>query len=181
MRNKLVWHQVVLFATLLLLTAVRFFSRGRVLSDIWLFWWLGAVLGFLFVFFDRLVYALANSEEVGSMKIKELFFRGRIVEALAAAFAEREHQKGLVMRSALFVVIWAVLSVFTATSVDSGLARGFILGIGTHLIFDLAWDYFGGNRDVELWFWHVKKITKTEIDWFVRGSLVFYLLIIWFL
>lgn len=181
MRNKLLWHQVVLFLILIVLTVVRFFSQGRVPSAIWLYWWLGAILGFLFVFFDRLIYTLVNSEEVGSMRIKELFSRGKIIEALATMLAERENQKGLVMRSSLFVVIWAILSVFTATSVSSGIARGFVLGIGTHLIFDLAWDYFTDGTKIPFWFWKVKKITKTEMDWFVRGSLLFYLLIIWFL
>jgi len=181
-RNKLLWHQIVLFAVILVLTVARWFS-GRILVNVdLLLWWLGGVVGFLFVFADRLVYAFAsNHEEVLSVKIKELFGKGRLVAGLALAFSEREKQKRLVMRSALFLVIWIALAVFTATSVANSFSRGLILGLGTHLIFDLTWDYFGKVRDVEFWFWQVKKINKIEIDWFVRGSILFYLLIIWFL
>lgn len=152
--NKLVWHQVILFSIFLGLTLLRVL-KGQVgfdLNLIW--WWLGGMLGFLFVFCDRLVYALVSN---------------------------REKQKHLVMRSALFMAIWAVLAIFTATSVGTGFPRGFVLGLGTHLVFDLWWDYRFGRRDIELWFWQVKNVTKAEIDWFFRGAVLFYLLIFWFL
>lgn len=181
MGNKLVWHQVVLFGVLLSLTAWRFFS-GEVRPDVnLLWWWLGSVVGFLFVFCDRFVYALiSNSDEVGSLKIKDLFAKGKLVEGVAVVFSEREKPKHLVMRSILFVFVWMVLSVFTATSVASLFSRGLLLGLGTHLIFDLLWDYWR-KQDMSTWFWQIKKITPQETTWFVRGSLVFYLLIIWFL
>lgn len=167
--NKLVWHQVVLFSIFLGLTLVRAL-KGQVSFDLNLiWWWLGGVLGFLFVFCDRLIYALvSNREEVLSV-------------ALAAAFSEREKQKHLMMRSALFVAIWAVLAIFTVTSVGTGFPRGFVLGLGTHLIFDLWWDHRAGGRDIELWFWQIRNVTKKEIDWFFRIAVSFYLLIFWFL
>lgn len=170
--NKLVWHQVVLFSIFLGLTLVRAL-KGQVSFDLNLiWWWLGGVLGFLFVFCDRLVYALvSNREEVLSVKIKELFGKGKMTTK----------QKHLVMRSALFVVIWAVLAIFTATSVATGFPRGLVLGLGTHLIFDLWWDFRVGGRDIELWFWQVKNVTKAEINWFFRGAILFYLLIFGFL
>lgn len=150
MRNKILWHQVVLFSIFLGLTLLRLFS-GQIRLDLNLiWWWLGGVLGFLFVFSDRLIYSLMGNR--------------------------RE-----VMRSALFIVIWAVLAIFTATSVGTGFPRGVVLGLGTHLIFDLWWDYRAGGRDIELWFWQVKSVTKTEIDWFFRIAVSFYLLIFWFL
>lgn len=108
------------------------------------------MLGFLFVFSDRLIYSLMGNR--------------------------RE-----VMRSALFIVIWAVLAIFTATSVGTGFPRGFVLGLGTHLIFDLWWDHRAGGRDIELWFWQIRNVTKKEIDWFFRIAVSFYLLIFWFL
>lgn len=150
MRNKILCHQVVLFSIFLGLTLLRLFS-GQVRLDLNLiWWWLGGVLGFLFVFSDRLIYSLMGNR--------------------------RE-----VMRSALFIVIWAVLAIFTVTSVGTGFPRGVVLGLGTHLIFDLWWDYRAGGRDIELWFWQVKSVTKTEIDWFFRIAVSFYLLIFWFL
>lgn len=143
---------MVLFSIFLGLTLLRLLL-GQIRLDLNLiWWWLGGVLGFLFVFSDRLVYALVSN---------------------------REEQKHLVMRSALFVVIWAVLAIFTATSVGTGFPRGFVLGLGTHLIFDLWWDYRSSGREIELWFWQVKNVTKMEIDWFFRIAVSFYLLIFW--
>lgn len=180
--NKLVWHQVVLFSIFLGLTLLRLVLGQTRLDLNLIWWWLGGVIGFLFVFSDRLVYALvSNREEVLSVKIKELFVRGKLTSGLAMAFSEREKQKHLVMRSVLFVVIWAVLAIFTATSVGTGFPRGFVLGLGTHLIFDLWWDYRGGGREIELWFWQIRNVTKKEIDWFFRGAILFYLLIFSFL
>lgn len=180
--NKIVWHQVVLFLILLGLTILRLLLGQTRLDLDLIWWWLGGVIGFLFVFCDRLVYVLvSNRQEVLSVKIKELFGRGKLVAGLAMVFSEREKQKHLVMRSVLFVVVWAVLAIFTVTSVGSGFARGLVLGLGTHLVFDLWWDYRAGNREIEDWFWQVKNITNTERDWFVRIAIVFYLLIFWFL
>lgn len=182
MGNKLVWHQLVLFSVLSVLTAVRFLMGRTFINTDLLWWWLGGVVGFLFVFSDRLVYALAsNPEEVLSVRIKELFGKGKLVQGLALAFSEREKQKHLIMRSALFVVIWAVLAIFTATSVGTGFARGLVLGLGTHLIFDLGWDYCRGSREVESWFWQVKNVNRVEAVWFSGAAIIFYLLIIWFL
>ena len=86
----MLWHQIVLFAVILVLTVARWFS-GRILVNVdLLLWWLGGVVGFLFVFADRLVHALAsNPEEVLSIKIKELLSKGRLVAGLALAFSER--------------------------------------------------------------------------------------------
>jgi len=180
--NKLVWHQVVLFSIFLGLTLLRFL-KGQVSFDLNLiWWWLGGVLGFLFVFCDRLIYALvSNREEVLSVKIKELFGKGKLTAGLAMAFSERDKQKHLVMRSALFVVIWAVLAIFTATSVGAAFARGLVLGLGTHLMFDLWWDFRGGGREVESWFWQVRNVTKREVRGFVWASFGFYSMIVWFL
>lgn len=182
MQNKILWHQVVLFFVLFGLAAVRWLTGRLGVGLDLLWWWLGGIIGFLFVFSDRLVYALANSpEEVLSLKIKELFSKGHLAAGLALTFAEREKQKHLMMRSALFVVIWAVLAIFTATSVANSFSRGFVLGLGTHLLFDMTWDYIWGSRDIDLWFWQIRKVTKTEIDWFFRISFMFYVFILWFL
>lgn len=182
MRNKVIWHQVVLFAVLIVLTVLRLlFGRTLINLDL-LWWWFGGVVGFLFVFSDRLVYALANNPgEVLSLQIKELFSKGHLAAGLALTFAERDKQKHLMMRSALFLVVWVILAIFTATSVANSFSRGLILGLGTHLVFDMIWDYFGSGRDIDLWFWQIRKVTNTEIDWFFRISFLFYIFIIWFL
>ena len=60
-KNKLVLHQIVLFGFLgiLVLWSV---IRGSFVFNLDLLWWLlGAMLGFLFVFGDRVVYLLVSN------------------------------------------------------------------------------------------------------------------------
>lgn len=181
--SKLVWHQVVLFGVLSLMTLLRLFTRAVGLNISLVWWWLGGVIGFLFVFGDRLIYAfMSNPGEALSIKLKELFGKGKVINALAVALAEREKQEKLMMRSVLFVVVWAVLAVLTMTSVANMFSRGFMLGLGTHLTFDMAWDYWSkGRRDIGIWFWQIRNVTKKETDIFVWGSFVFYFLTAWFM
>ena len=40
-------------------------------------------------------------------------------------------------RSVLFVVVWVILTILTMTSVANTFSRGFMLGLGTHLV--LIW------------------------------------------
>lgn len=142
------WRQAVLFFVLGLLTVMRLLTGSVTLNVPLLWWWLGGVIGFLFVFADRFVYA----------------FMGK-----------------LMMRSVLFLVVWAVLTILTLTSIANTFSRGFMLGLGTHLVFDLGWDYFTDKRNVDDWFWQVKNVSLREKNIFVWLVFGFYLVIVWFL
>ena len=179
--KKLFWHQVVLFGVLALLTLRRYLT-GAVGFNMLLLWWLGGIVGFLFVFADRLVYAfMSHTEEALSLKLKELFGKGKIVNGLALALTEREKQDKLVMRSVLFVIVWAILTILTLTSIANTFSRGFMLGLGTHLVFDLGWDYFYAPKDINLWFWQIRNVTHVEKNVFVWGVFGLYFIAIWFL
>ena len=179
--KKLFWHQVVLFGVLTLLTLRRYLT-GAVGFNMLLLLWLGGIVGFLFVFADRLVYAfMSHPEEALSLKLKELFGKGKIVNGLALALTEREKQDKLVMRSVLFVIVWAILTILTLTSIANTFSRGFMLGLGTHLVFDLGWDYFYAPKDINLWFWQIRNVTHVEKNVFVWGVFGLYFIAIWFL
>lgn len=157
MRNKLVWHQVALLGGLALLSLWKIIM-GRLpfgLEMMW--WWLGAIIGFLIVFLDRFVYVAIMKEEPLSKKYKDELGEGRWAESLKLLVNERHEQKELMMRSALFVLVWIVLAFFTATSTASFLARGFVLGIGIHICFDLISDFVGNKQRFDLWFWQIKR------------------------
>lgn len=145
-----------------------------------LLWWLlGAILGFMFVFTDRLFNSLvARPEETLNVKIKDLFTQGKIVEGMKVLLEERADQRELVMRSFLFLVVWSFLALFTVTSVANYLARGFVLGIGTHLIFDLSYDYLVDKERLDMWFWQIKRTLEPEEKlWFWVIMLGVYLLL----
>lgn len=181
--NKLAWHQIILFCVLGLLTLMRLLTGTVGLDISLLWWWIGGIAGFLFVFADRLVYIfMSHPEEALSIRLRELFAKGKIVNGLALALTEREKQDKLVMRSVLFVFIWIVLTILTMTSIANTFSRGFMLGLGTHLVFDLGWDYWtAGRRDIGLWFWQVRNVTKMEINGFVWASFIFFFITVWFL
>lgn len=144
-----------------------------------LWWWLGGVIGFIFVFSDRLIHSMVtNPGETLSLQIKDLFKRGRLIQGLSLALSERDKQQHLVVRSALFVATYLVLAVFTVTSVANAFPRGFVLGIGIHLFFDLFWDFRGKGRDINDWFWQIKRtLSVTEISGFVWVTTAIFILL----
>lgn len=181
--NKLIWHQLVLILFLLILTGWRLLAGLWTLGVPVIWWWLGGVLGFLFVFLDRLVYALVtNGSDLLSVKVKDLLGQGKVVGGLALLLSEKEKQLHLMMRSALFAAVYLVLAFFTATSVANMFSRGLVLGMGIHLFFDLQWDFRGWGRNIHEWFWQIKRtLSPVEIRGFVWATTIVFLALAVFL
>ena len=160
---------MVLIAVMALLTVFRLMFGNWQFGLGVLWWWLGGVTGFLFVFSDRLVYSLVtNPEELLSLKVKDLFRERKLGEGLRSLLLERNEQNNLMMRSILFVIIWLALAFWTLFGVTALFGRGFMLGMGVHFIFDLLWDYFGKGRDLSAWFWQIKRqVSVEEQRWLV--------------
>lgn len=176
----MVWHQVCLFALMLLLTGWRLLSGRWVFGVGVLWWWLGGVLGFMFVFFDWFVQLMVMEPgKVFDVKLKKILKRENIKAGLVAVLEEREKKSRLVMKSALFLLVWLVMGFFTLSSIASAFGRGFMLGLGTHLMFDLVWDYFKTPEKLDNWFWMIKRrLDWEEKRWFVGIVVVLYLLIV---
>lgn len=178
-KGKLWLHQLVLFGVLGILVLWSVINKSFVFNISLLWWLLGAMIGFLFVFLDRVVYSVfANPKGTLSLRVKELFRQKNFAEGVRLLLAERYDQKELVMRSAMFMVVWIVLAFFTATSVTNFFAKGFVLGIGTHLIFDLIYDFTKDKERLDLWFWQIKRTLEPEEKfWFVVIISIIYLLL----
>ena len=162
-------HQFFLFgilAVLLLLSLVT----GNFLFNLGLLWWLlGAISGFLFVFTDKLIFDfLMKSEETMEVKLGDVFKEKKFSEGVVRLLAENFEQRQLIMRSFLFLMVWVVLALLTVTSVINPFARGLMLGIGIHLIFDMLYDYFYNKPRFDQWFWQIKReLSNQEKQWFV--------------
>ena len=175
-KGKMWLHQLVLFGVLGLLILWSIINRSFIFNIDLLWWLLGAMIGFLFVFLDSVFYSVISKPgEISEIKIKELFagknFSDRVKLILAESFDQRE----LVMRSFLFLLVWIVLAFFTMTSVANMFARGFMLGIGTHLLFDFIYDYFKDKERLDLWFWQIKRtLEPSEKFWFMISVSVVY-------
>ncbi len=178
--KKVVWHQVVLFSLMLLLTGWRLLSGSWVMGIGVLWWWLGGVLGFVFVFFDWLIQlAVMEPSKVFDVKIKQVLKKENIKTGLVSILEEREKKSRLVMKSALFLLVWLVMGFFTLSSIANAFGRGFMLGLGTHLVFDLVWDYFKNRDKLNNWFWMIKReLDWEEKRWFVLIVVALYLLIV---
>jgi hypothetical protein len=178
--KKVVWHQIILFSLMLLLTGWRLMTGRWQLGLGVLWWWLGGVVGFVFVFFDFLVQLMVmEPSKVFDVKIKDLLKKENFKTGLVSILEEREKKTRLVMKSVLFLVVWAVLGLLTSSSVSSPFSRGFMLGLGTHLVFDLVWDYFKDYEKLDNWFFLIKRrLEKEEKKWFVVIMTVLYLLIV---
>lgn len=168
-KRKLWLHQLVLFGVLGILILWSVVNRSFVFNLDWLWWLLGAMIGFLFVFLDLIFYKIISKpKEIFGLKIKELFVRKNFLNEVRLLLAEESDQKEQVMRSAMFLVVWVVLAFFTMTSVVNFFARGFMLGIGTHLLFDLVYDFVYDKERLDLWFWQIKRTLEPEEKrWFV--------------
>jgi hypothetical protein len=167
-KGKLWLHQMVLFGVLVVLLLWSVLNRNFVFNLGLLWWLLGAMIGFLFVFMDRFFYTvLINTNNTLGLKLKEINKKD-IVEGIKLLLVEKFDQKEMVMRSFLFLLMWIVLGFFTMTSVVNHFARGFMLGIGIHLIFDLIYDYIYDKERLDTWFWQIKRTLEPEEKrWFV--------------
>ncbi len=179
MKNKLVLHEIILFGVALFLLLWKMFVRGTLMDLSLLWWFLGLVIGFLFIFSDRFIYSMyTHKDEELSQKIRDMFKKKQFMAGASYLLNERQEQKELVMRSFLFVGVWIVMSIFALTSSVNQFARGFMLGIGTHLIFDMVTDFIWNKTRFDMWFWQIKrKVGEDEKKWFFGLSVLIYVLL----
>lgn len=170
---------MVLFGAVILLVVFRMLFGGWSLSLALIWWCLGAISGFVFVFGDRIFYNLVTEpEKTLGLKMKQLFKSGKIVDGLALALEERAVDKGLIMRSVIFLLVYLVLSFWVMMTVNGAWQRGFVMGIGLHLYFDLIWDYLT-KKSIANWFWQFPiRLSKNEEGIFVAIINVLGILII---
>lgn len=179
MKNSLLWHEICLFGVSIFLVFWKLILYRAAFGLPLLYWMLGMVIGFLFVFLDRVIYSLiTHTEDPLSKRFKEMLIEKKYVLAIETVLNEKQEQRELVMRSFLFVAVWFVLGFLTMTSSINYFARGLILGIGTHLVFDLITDYVWNKDRFNLWFWQIKrKVGDDEKKWFVGLTALLYLLL----
>lgn len=183
MHRKLWWHQLVLVGVLLLVTAWRLAFGGWSFNLYLLWWWLGAVLGFGFVFTDRILHIfMADPEDPFVKFVRSLIVRRQYGTALGMLLSDRLAPRQLFMRSALFLATWVVIGFLAMTTSSLPFGRGFVFGVGLHLAFDLLSDYLGKSREIDVWFWQIKRrLEPQEVTAVVWGWLILFAIIAWLL
>lgn len=164
--NRLAIHELILFGVLLLITGFRLLTGQMGFNLGIVYWWLGAMIGFIFVYLDRLIDILVNRPE----EIKKIKFD---LSFVASLLEEKNMPEKSIMRSVLFLLVWLVMGIFAFFSVGGEFGRGFMMGLGIHLTTDLLRDFLGKGRDVSFWFWQIKrKIEPQEITAVVWGFVI---------
>jgi hypothetical protein len=119
----------------------------------------------------------SKPNETLNLKLKEVK-KDNVLSGIKLLLSEDFDQKELVMRSFMFLVVWVVLAFFAMTSVVNSFARGFMLGMGTHLMFDLIYDYIYDKMRLDEWFWQIKRTLEPEEKlWFVVIMGVVYVIV----
>jgi len=123
---------------------------------IWL--WVGAMLGWLFIYVDRLNHVyLTKPDEQLSVYVKHLVTNKRYGEAFILLTNRGGEQRFLMSRSVLFMVAFVPLALFVLTSTASELAAGMVLGIGLHLLLSIAFDWYRFEYLKHWLFWPIKR------------------------
>jgi hypothetical protein len=143
--------------------AARVVAEG--VSSHWEFWvpiglWLlGGLLGFLILYLDRLVdIYYGNPQSKLSLYVKDYFTQRKFKEGWQLLMYNQRLQLRLTFRSALFQGIWVLLLIFTMTSTTSLFGKGFVLGLGLHLLLEEWRDYLADREYLKKWlFWQINR------------------------
>lgn len=125
---------------------------------------LGAVVGVLLLYLDRVVYTYSYPADQLSQQFAWQVKEKRWANALSLLDARREEQNKLTFRSALFIAIWVPLSFFAITSTAGLFGKGVVMGLMLHILYD-SWREQRVNpaRLNERLFWQIgRKVEKEE-------------------
>ena len=144
-----------------------------------IFFVLGTFLGFQLLFLDRFVHAfyLYPNTEFNTL-VRQLWLQGNYLGVIKALAQAETLQEKLLTRSALFLIVYLILTIFVLTSTGSVFGIGMMLGIGLHYTFDF-WRYSQDTqRFVRHYFWQVKRsFTSRDVRVFVVSWTIIFTLV----
>ena len=158
-------HLPIAFIYGLLIALVRGNWLPFELSEIgrWVLFAVGAVIGVLILFLDRVVYTYSYPEEQLSQQFAWFAKNKKGMSGLVLLDARRDEQNKLTFRSALFMAVWVPLALFSVTSTSSLFGKGVVMGLMFHILMD-AWRMQKSNpaRLNERIFWQIARPVRRE-------------------
>jgi hypothetical protein len=144
-----------------------------------IFFVIGGIMGMGLVWADRLFYVyFTRPHEQLSVHIQHLVKGRRYREALLVLKMRGHEQQHLTVRSVLFMGVWIPVALFILTSTASFLARGFVMGIGLHLLYDIYIDWGNRQRLRDWLFWPVRRdVADSELKVVVGVYVAFFILL----
>lgn len=137
----------------------------------------GTVFGFQLLFLDRFIHAfyLYPETEFNTL-VRQQWKRGDYFGVIKTLAQAETLQEKLLTRSALFLAVYVLLTVFVLTSTGSVFGIGMMLGMGLHFTYDF-WRYSRDpQRFSQQYLWQIKRtFTAKDIRNFVIGWTVLFI------
>jgi hypothetical protein len=129
------------FSFLILLFALISLTRHYLNLSFWPFW-VGGVVGTFMPDLDHLLYVFfLRPEELTSQRVNYMLEKRNLWGTLNLLAETRSERTKLVFHTALFQIIFAVLSFWVITSSGSLFGRGIVLAFLLHLVVDQGVDF----------------------------------------
>jgi hypothetical protein len=146
-RKELFTHLLVTFVFFAVLTLVnKFFNLA--------YWplWLGGVAGAFLADLDHLIYVyFLEPNDLNSQRFVFLRNQGNLFKAFDVLAVSRHERTKLILHTALFQVIFLILTYLVVSTSGSLLAKGIVLAFSLHLLVDQFVDLLSlGSLDI--WF-----------------------------
>ena len=156
MRKEITVHFVFMVSLFLLISVFRKWFA----LPFWPFW-IGGIVGTILPDVDHLVYVyFLRPHELTSQRAFHKLSNKDIKGVFSLLADTRSERTKLIFHSALFQIIFLILTFLVITSSGSIFGRGLVLAFSLHLLIDQYVDFMEiGNLD--LWF---KSITNISID-----------------
>ncbi len=180
MKKEILIHTLsILFFTLIVIVFKRWFNLS--------YWPIipGIIIGTIFPDIDHLIYVYyLKPYEVTSQRAIYGVQRGEFMKTWDLLASTRSERKNLILHSAIFQIIFLILSFLIVTSSASVLGRGIVMAFMLHLVVDQVLD-LGQTNSLANWFHNFPFIsgieinkTRTLIYLFVNIFLVFVLSVV---
>lgn len=152
-----IWYSLVVF----LVNGITWPLTTQTLSWVWFL--VGAVVGVMILFLDRVVYVYSYPNEQLSQTVMHHYGQKDYKSALAVLDLRRLEQNRLTFRSALFIAVWVPLSFFALTSTTGLFGKGVVMGLMLHILYD-SWKLqkLNSSRLNERLFWQIGRVVRPE-------------------
>lgn len=115
-------------------------ARHWLALSYWPFW-AGGLIGTLLPDLDHIVYAFfLRPQELNSQRVNYMLGHRQIWETIKFLAETRSERTRLIFHSAVFELVFAVLTFLVVTSSGTHFGRGIVLGFFLHLLIDQAVD-----------------------------------------
>lgn len=134
------------------------------------YWILGLVIGWIVFFIDRLVdIYITHPDTKLATYVKQYIDQKEYFKGWKLLMFNKKMQKNLTFRSALFHAVWIGLVFFVTTSTSSLFGKGFVMGLGFHLLMDEWVDFWEDRIELKKWlFWQInREISSKELEYFM--------------